>query len=204
MTVGDDGSFEKTVTLDNSMAYQNIVVYAADEIGNETVPVTLQLTNKALGNDDSVLQMYIDGKECSDSTIKAGTSGQLSLKVKTDNRIIEINDDSAAANRIEWNVSAIEGAANVDENGYITTDEKINGVVSATVDNQNVYTVLGGKGSTDIPSEKIKVNASAATARKTHITINLDTAIEGMTADNFVVLNGDKNVELTEVKASRG
>ena len=29
--------------------------------------------------------------------------------------------------------------------GYITTDEKINGVVSATVDNQNVYTVLGGK-----------------------------------------------------------
>ena len=45
------------------MAYQNIVVYAADEIGNETVPVTLQLTNKALGNDDSVLQMYIDGKE---------------------------------------------------------------------------------------------------------------------------------------------
>lgn len=124
VTVGDDGSFEKTVTLDNSMAYQNIVVYAADEIGNETVPVTLQLTNKALGNDDSVLQMYIDGKECSDSTIKAGTSGQLSLKVKTDNRIIEINDDSAAANRIEWNVSAIEGAANVDENGYITTDEK--------------------------------------------------------------------------------
>ena len=202
VTVGDDGSFEKTVTLDNSMAYQNIVVYAADEIGNETVPVTLQLTNKALGNDDSVLQMYIDGKECSDSTIKAGTSGQLSLKVKTDNRIIEINDDSAAANRIEWNVSAIEGAANVDENGYITTDEKINGVVSATVDNQNVYTVLGGKDSTDIPSEKIKVNASAGTARKTHITINLDTAIEGMTADNFVVLNGDKNVELTEVKAS--
>lgn len=191
VTVGDDGSFEKTVTLDNSMAYQNIVVYAADEIGNETVPVTLQLTNKALGNDDSVLQMYIDGKECSDSTIKAGTSGQLSLKVKTDNRIIEINDDSAAANRIEWNVSAIEGAANVDENGYITTDEKINGVVSATVDNQNVYTVLGGKDSTDIPSEKIKVNASAGTARKTHITINLDTAIEGMTADNFVVLNGD-------------
>lgn len=202
VTVGDDGSFEKTVTLDNSMAYQNIVVYAADEIGNETVPVTLQLTNKALGNDDSVLQMYIDGKECSDSTIKAGTSGQLSLKVKTDNRIIEINDDSAAANRIEWNVSAIEGAANVDENGYITTDEKINGVVSATVDNQNVYTVLGGKDSTDVPSEKIKVNASAGTARKTHITINLDTAIEGMTADNFVVLNGDKNVELTEVKAS--
>ena len=202
VTVGDDGSFEKTVTLDNSMAYQNIVVYAADEIGNETVPVTLQLTNKALGNDDSVLQMYIDGKECRDSTIKAGTSGQLSLKVKTDNRIIEINDDSAAANRIEWNVSAIEGAANVDENGYITTDKKINGVVSATVDNQNVYTVLGGKDSTDIPSEKIKVNASAGTARKTHITINLDTAIEGMTADNFVVLNGDKNVELTEVKAS--
>lgn len=161
VTAGDDGSFEKTVTLDNSMAYQNIVVYAADEIGNETVPVTLQLTNKALGN-----------------------------------------DDSAAANRIEWNVSAIEGAANVDENGYITTDEKINGVVSATVDNQNVYTVLGGKDSTDIPSEKIKVNASAGTARKTHITINLDTAIEGMTADNFVVLNGDKNVELTEVKAS--
>lgn len=34
------------------------------------------------------------------------------------------------------NVSAIEGAANVDENGYITTDEKINGVVSATVDNR--------------------------------------------------------------------
>ena len=59
VTVGDDGSFEKTVTLDNSMAYQNIVVYAADEIGNETVPVTLQLTNKALGNDDSVLQMYM-------------------------------------------------------------------------------------------------------------------------------------------------
>ena len=46
------------------------------------------------------------------------------------------------------------------------------------------------------------MNASAGTARKTHITTNLDTAIEGMTADNFVVLNGDKNVELTEVKAS--
>ena len=94
------------------------------------------------------IPIIIDGKECSDSTIKAGTSGRLSLKVKTDNRIIEINDDSAAANRIEWNVSAIEGAANVDENGYITTDKKINGVVSATVDNQNVYTVLGGKDST--------------------------------------------------------
>lgn len=103
--------------------------------------------------------------------LKPAQAVSFSLKVKTDNRIIEINDDSAAANRIEWNVSAIEGAANVDENGYITTDEKINGVVSATVDNQNVYTVLGGKDSTDIPSEKIKVNASAGTARKTHITI---------------------------------
>ena len=73
--------------------------------------------------------MYIDGKECSDSTIKAGTSGQLSLKVKTDNRIIEINDDSAAANRIEWNVSAMKVRRMLMKNGYITTDEKINGVV---------------------------------------------------------------------------
>ena len=48
VTVGDDGSFEKTVTLDNSMAYQNIVVYAADEIGNaNSTLVTLQLTNKS-------------------------------------------------------------------------------------------------------------------------------------------------------------
>ena len=63
-------------------------------------------------------------KNDSDSTIKAGTSGQLSLKVKTDNRIIEINDDSAAANRIEWNVSAIEGAANVDETATLQLIKK--------------------------------------------------------------------------------
>lgn len=201
VTVGENGVFEQPVSLDSTVAYQNIIVYAEDAVGNQSTPVTLELTNKEIANPNSVLAMYIDGKECDNTTLEAGTQGKLSLKVKNGSKEITINDDSTAANRIDWRVSAIEGEASIDENGNLTTNKKVNGVVVATLDTQSVYAVLGGVES-DKTDKRIEVTASAGEANKSYMTIELDTAIEGMTKANFIVKNGDKDVEITEVKAS--
>lgn len=49
---------------------------------------------------------------------------------------------------------------------------------------------------------KIGVKASAGTSRSSYLTVKLDKAVPGLTANNFVVKNGDENITLTEVTAS--
>lgn len=49
---------------------------------------------------------------------------------------------------------------------------------------------------------KIGVKASAGTSRSSYLTVKLDKAVPGLTADNFVVKNGDEIIALTEVTAS--
>lgn len=49
---------------------------------------------------------------------------------------------------------------------------------------------------------KIGVTASAGTARSSYLTIQLNKAVAGLTANNFAVKNGDELVTLTEVAAS--
>ena len=49
---------------------------------------------------------------------------------------------------------------------------------------------------------KIGVNASAGTARPSYINVNFDKALEGLTADNFVIKNGEETVTPTDITAS--
>lgn len=49
---------------------------------------------------------------------------------------------------------------------------------------------------------KIGVNASAGTARPSYINVNFDKALEGLTADNFVIKNGEETVTPTGITAS--
>lgn len=144
----EDGSFSTTVLLDNNVAYENISIYAKDEMGNTTVPVVVQLTNSQIANIDSELVMYLDDKDCTNTIIPAGEGGTLSLKIKTGDNIIDINEDSTMASMIEWRINTISGEANIDEENKLTTKEGVNGFVTASIGSQSVMVVLGGKDTT--------------------------------------------------------
>lgn len=147
---GKDGEFEITVDADASLAYNNIMVYAEDEIGNKTVPITLSLTNKAISNPENRTVICLDGTEYGEKAIAAGAAGQLSLAIKTkDNKTITVNDDSAAASRIDWNVRTVDGTAKIDENNLLTSDKSVNGYIAATLDGESAYAVIGGTDSGD-------------------------------------------------------
>lgn len=95
ITVGESGEFEKTIAADTSLAYNNIIVYAADAIGNQSEPFTLTLTNKEISNPDSRTVICLNGDEYSGKSITAGATGELSLAVKTaDNKKITVNSDA--------------------------------------------------------------------------------------------------------------
>ena len=64
-------------------------------------------------------------------------------------------------------------------------------------DNYDITFVPG-----NVTVTKIGVKASAGTSRSSYLTVKLDKAVPGLTANNFVVKNGDENITLTEVTAS--
>ncbi|MBS7331962.1 MAG: S-layer homology domain-containing protein, partial [Eubacteriales bacterium] len=64
-------------------------------------------------------------------------------------------------------------------------------------DNYDITFVPG-----NVAVTKIGVKASAGTSRSSYLTIKLDKAVPGLTANNFVVRSGDENIALTEVTAS--
>ena len=64
-------------------------------------------------------------------------------------------------------------------------------------DNYEITFVSG-----NVTVTKIGVKASAGTSRSSYLTVKLDKAVPGLTADNFVVKNGDEIIALTEVTAS--
>ena len=66
-----------------------------------------------------------------------------------------------------------------------------------TSDNYEITFVPG-----NVTVTKIGVKASAGTSRSSYLTVKLDKAVPGLTANNFVVKNGDENITLTEVTAS--
>lgn len=142
--ITDSQEFEESITLDSSKAYQNVMIYAKDKIGNETAPITLSLTNSALGDPNASLAVFLNGDDHSQKKIAAGSSGQLSLKLKQGDKYIDINDDSAAANRVDWNVSTVSGSAGIGEGNNLTSSEKVNGFIVASLDGESAYAVLGG------------------------------------------------------------
>lgn len=144
VNITDKQEFEESINLDSSKAYQNIMIYAKDKIGNETVPITLSLTNSALGDPNASLAVFLNGDDHSQKKIAAGSSGQLSLKLKQGDKYIDINDDSAAANRVDWNVSTVLGSAGIGDGNNLTSSEKVNGFIVASLDGENAYAVLGG------------------------------------------------------------
>ena len=64
-------------------------------------------------------------------------------------------------------------------------------------DNYDITFVPG-----NVAVTKIGVKASAGTSRSSYLTVKLDKAVPGLTANNFVVRSGDENIALTEVTAS--
>ena len=144
VNITNSQEFEKSITLDSSKAYQNIMIYAKDKIGNETAPITLSLTNSALGNPNASLAVFLNGADHSQKKIDAGSGGQLSLKLKQGDRYIDINDDSAAAGRVDWNVSTVSGSAEISGSNSLTSSQKVNGFIVASLDGENAYAVLGG------------------------------------------------------------
>ena len=64
-------------------------------------------------------------------------------------------------------------------------------------DNYDITFVPG-----NVTVTKIGVKASAGTSRSSYLTVKLDKAVPGLTANNFVVRSGDENIALTEVTAS--
>lgn len=191
VTVGESGELEKTIAADTSLAYNNIIVYAADAIGNQSEPFTLTLTNKEISNPDSRTVICLNGDEYSGKSIAAGATGELSLAVKTaDNKKITVNSDSAAANRINWNVMTVDGSAAIDENNTLTSDKDVNGYIAATFDGESAYAVIGGTSGDDPviptpdPSDNDKPNPSPTPGKNTSASSGDNTTIK-KTANPF-------------------
>ena len=72
--------------------------------------------------------------------------------------------------------------------------------ISASGYTSDNYEISYESGSVEIT--KIGVNASAGAARNSYLTIEFDKALEGLTADNFIVKNGEEVVALTSVTPS--
>ena len=72
--------------------------------------------------------------------------------------------------------------------------------ISASGYTSDNYEISYESGSVEIT--KIGVNASAGAARNSYLTIEFDKALEGLTADSFIVKNGEEVVALTSVTPS--
>ena len=129
-----EGRFSIDVTLDESYAYQDIMVYAYDAAGNRSMPFGCTLTNDLLGDPDIKAVVLFEGREVSHLVCGADAK-QLKMVLKSGNKYITINEGSSAASRIEWSVQTIEKSAKITSSGSLTGDNGAEGIVLATFEN---------------------------------------------------------------------
>lgn len=149
--VETEGVFELDIPMNTEVAYQNIVIYAQDPVGNRSKEVKLQMTNKLIGNPKAVARLYLNDKDVTNQPLNEGASGQLSLKINVNNKTIDINPNSVVGSRINWQLQSVEGFAKLSEEGYLTSSKGDNGMVMATLDQLQAATILSEKKQGEVP-----------------------------------------------------
>ena len=132
--VGEGGEFSVNVPLDETLAYQDLRVYAEDSVGNRSMPFGCTLTNSILGENGLKAVILIDGVEVSE-VASSDQAKQLTMGFKLGDRIVALNKKSMASARVFWRTSMIEKSATVSDSGVLLGDEGAVGLVIATLDN---------------------------------------------------------------------
>ncbi|MBQ8164073.1 MAG: hypothetical protein IJZ93_06915 [Clostridia bacterium] len=137
----DEGVFSGNAALDESLAYQDIRIYAIDAVGNMSMPFGCTLTNSLLGEEDLEPVILYNGKEV-DTLVGGADAKQLTMAFKTKAKYVTMNEGSSAAARIEWDCQIIEKSAKISESGVFTSDFGAEGIITATLDNMTAMVSL--------------------------------------------------------------
>ena len=136
-----EGRFSIEVALDESYAYQDIVVTAYDMAGNSSMPFGFTLTNDLLGDPNLKVVVLHNGREVS-SLVTSAEAKQLQLAFKSGEKYVTVNEGSSAASRIKWSVQTIEKSASITERGVLSGDSGAEGIVLVSLDNLSTYVTL--------------------------------------------------------------
>ncbi len=137
----ESGSFSASIAVDESLAYQELSVFATDAVGNKSMPFGCTLTNSILGVDGIKPVILYKGKEVG-AIVSGADAKQLTFALKTGAKYITINSGSSAAARIEWNADIIEKSAKISSDGILTGDSGAEGIITASLDNMTAYVSL--------------------------------------------------------------
>ena len=152
VTIVEGGHFSVDVIMDATVYEQTVSVSASDAVGNKTQQYDLILVNRQIANLDSELAIYFNGQDVTGQTIPAGTEGILELRYvqRDENGLpvvsIAVPSGSTQGSLADWNVYVVEGYGSVTRDGDIrlNTSTDVNGMLTVTVDKQQVSAVLGG------------------------------------------------------------
>ena len=136
-----EGRFSLNVPMDESYAYQEILVYAYDAAGNRSMPFGCTLTNDLLGDPDLEAVVLYNGREVR-SLVCTTEAKQLTMALKSGNKYITVNENSGAAGRIEWRVQTIEKSASISANGSLVGENGAEGIVLVSLDNKTAMVYL--------------------------------------------------------------
>ena len=152
VTVVEGGHFSVEIEMDPTVYEQTITVSAMDDVGNESQQYDLILVNRMIAQYDSELAIYLNGQDVTGQTIPAGSEGLLELRyVQRDDSGVPITSVAVPANSNQgslayWETYIVEGYGSVtrDKDINLETSSDVNGMLTVTVDKQQVSAVLGG------------------------------------------------------------
>lgn len=138
----DEGRFSGEARLDETLAYQDLLIYAVDAAGNRSMPFGCTLTNDLLGNEDLKAVILYRGREVTE-IVSGMDEKQLSMAFKSEGKYVTLNEGSEAASRIAWSVQVINGkSAGVSPTGLFAGDAGTEGVILATLDSKTAMATL--------------------------------------------------------------
>lgn len=206
----EDGSFSVNISMDTSVGYQNLIVYTEDEMGNLSRPVTLQMTNKLLGNQNKTAGIYLDDKEITNSAVPEGTEGQLSFRVKvkdnTQNKVIAINQDSYAGGRINWALRSMQGSASLSETGYLKSNNGDYAMFMASLDQLQAAAILGDQSQVYALEDFQRYTKELAKVIEANYTVESWIIYKGIVDSNVVTANntpGEINRAIDAITAAQ-
>lgn len=144
VTAGADGSFSVDVGMNTDVLEHSVSVFAADKAGNTSKQKKLKLNNGlVLGKPDTRMAIYIDGVDYTDKFIPAGKTGTLELRFVNGEKSVPVPANSVIGGQAEWAAKTVSGTAEISGTS-LSTSADVDGMLSVTLDKQQVAAVLGG------------------------------------------------------------
>ncbi len=152
VTVVEGGYFSVDVEMDATLYEQTLTVSAKDAVGNESQQYDLILVNRLVAQEASELAIYLDGQDVTGQVIPGGSEGILELRYvqRDENGLptvsVAVPNSSTQGSLADWAVYIVEGYGTVtrDSRIHLDTSTDVNGMLTVTVDKQQVSAVLGG------------------------------------------------------------